>query len=425
MFGGYVQETAANGGFPPAPPSPVRVGRTLFVSERGNDAIAAREDLAYHYLTLDEALLQAQPGDLIVLYPGAYNCTHDNGLSVVDRLTIFAHPGVTISGFGLFRGFRDGFQLTGFADVASLSWTDLANDVGVASTTMIECNSLALENTDNLFGGGLKIQCHDKIVFGGSELYIFNFLADVTAAVYDVYIRAPKIEMGLGTPAFGFAYGIVIQGLPQGSRIIFDVPIIENLDNRMAFLLYVQGPMIYNVTINGTIIDQTTYIAPGVEVHGVGAYENAAWNTVGPSENSGFFINGQVIMKTKGCLKLVGGKIEMNGNVVSDYISTPACSLFNSSVDDTPSILHLYSGYGKTEHDTLVYYDQGGGASGVGNRVRFKDYIGVAQSFLVDSVIAAETYQLLSAYSNKAVNAAKVSNSIAGTTLIVDAAITI
>lgn len=86
----------SSGSFPTEPPSPVKLGNTLIVSIRGTGA-GVREDVAFHFDSIDAAIAAYQTGDVILIYPGVYIMTP---LVVSQDLYIYGMPGVVIQNEG-------------------------------------------------------------------------------------------------------------------------------------------------------------------------------------------------------------------------------------------------------------------------------------------------------------------------------------
>ncbi len=81
------------GGIPPS----LLVGKSDFVSTTGNNATAARQDLKFHWNTLDPAIAAALAGDTVFVYPGAW--TVSSSINKAINLVLF--PGATIEGVGV------------------------------------------------------------------------------------------------------------------------------------------------------------------------------------------------------------------------------------------------------------------------------------------------------------------------------------
>ncbi len=414
-FLGYIQGVSQSGSFPPVtPPSPVLIGRMLIVSSEGIDATGTRDDVVFHYLTIDAALNDAQSGDVVILFPGVHNVTNVNGISVVDSLSVFAFPGVTLTGDPLFVGFRANFILRGYADISCANDNNISSNSGVTNVTYIECNSLTAVNMNNIMGGKLQIVAHEYIRSNTTAAVAWNFVADVLnfPQAYQVRIQSPKTY--LKTSA-AFSLGIWIADLPTDSNVEIIADIVSESE-RVIPLIWVSttfnNVMDFTVKIKGDLIDQETLTVGGFP-YAIEASDNTDWGD--PVKGYGLYLEGRIITKDKGNIKLNGGRMSFKGDLLSN--STLPVELWSSVVTGTSSILHLSDGTAKSPFGPNVKYMM------AGQMVRFKNYTGISLDFLVDNVFPGETYQLLSAYSNNPVNG--LTNSIAGTVLIVDAAITI
>lgn len=405
------------------------IGQTLYVSSEGDDLTSEPYNLRKHYSSLDGAMNVAQPGDTIVLCPGTWTTTNPLGLSHIENLCIYMYPGAVISGSGLFQGFRSGFKICGNGDIYSTGANNFSNDPFAFNITLLQCNILQTGNTVNTGGGGLYIECATSFSVDATidplGTGIFSMIGTGALQAYNVKIIAPEIYLNISAGGGAFGPGFWFQELIAGSKI----EIIGNITNLGAGVSY--SVIVYNVElstirINGNISDQTTYISGSGNVEVVTATDNLNWGA--GSEGYGFYITGNILTATRKSIRLVSGRLDFKGNITdfSAYAALIPYSIeLGKSASGNPSRLDLSDG--KAVYTTALgalfrYINLGTGLSD-DNVIRLKNYVVVVAQFLGYSDDAPASYELLSAYSTMAADVS-VANSITGTTLVVDAAIT-
>ena len=387
----------------------------------GNDATAEKYNFMLPYQTLDTALSVANSGDLLIIHPGGYSCNHPDGLSVSHNFSIYAHPGVQISGNPVFRGMKNNFRMYGHASIVSLGTEEWSNSIAFGS--IVELDSYISYGGFSMNDGGyLRLTVNKDIevpFFSAATMGIKFDRINVNGFVHDVIIKADKIQMLQSTPT---SHGIQFLNPYPGSKIYIEADIITvaGLVNNNTILCVGDelGRMGYEVVIKSRHI-----VSPGdATSHAIKVSNNAIWGggTVYGGE-AGIYIYGTVLhglSTTNAAIGVYGGKIKVIGNVHGVTGGLAVSMTEVSDIGNFNSEIILEDGYG-AGGSFIRYAD-------VNCMAQLKNYkINVLDpgGYLVDSAVPACSYQLLSAYSNRPVNVANVTNSIAGTTLVEDAAI--
>lgn len=422
-FAGHIQDNTFAGGFPPGPaPSPVRIGRTLFVSSLGVDATAVREDFVFHFLTLDAALTAAQSGDLIVLYPGAYTCSNPLGLSVVSELTIFAHPGVSITGAPLFVDFLEGFTLSGYADLICTGGGSGSSLIasGLNINVNIQCNSFFSQDSSLVIGGSgifCKFEVFDAMFFTGAT-YGLAFSGNGMIDPNNITVKGKRF-IGMNTAAFfGPHYNITfLTGLTNvaGSRVWLEFEQYyftgaANYEYPFSVSGTPGGDFNYHITIKGNI-----YFIDGPPIEGAGLWVQYT-NTLDASvPDAGVYFYGNVIVDDDhNGIGLRNGKIFHIGDIKTENGS---CVLLDQFLEAALTSTYIHNGgtlYSKNGFG--IEYDA------PQHMAILKDSKIITPAASIEGP-AASTYQCLSVYAQTAPNV-NVTNIIAATTIIVDAQIT-
>lgn len=416
VFQGHIQQKQISGRFPPGPPpSPVRMGRTLYVSSLGNNATATRQDIVFHYLTLDAALTAAIAGDLIIMHPGFYTCSNALGLSVVDSLTIYANPGVNISG-SIFKGFKTGFKLTGHADITcdNGSPQSLSSRIGVTGLIYIECNSItSIGGLNNYTGGDLIMNIAKSLTVTTTDVDGITFYDNGNAlhAITNFYLSCPLVTFNV----YGFnCYGWRNSDLKENSYVKIVVnKLVSNLYNLAT--LYVNTPTLASMGWTVIFIGDIYNYSNSSNSYCIKAGRNNDW-IESSALNYGFYSFGSLICNDMAAaIYLVGGRLQHQGNIIGNLCENLCNLTHTTSFGDMPSILFLIDGYAKKIEPggAIVYYNT------VECMVQFKNYKAISRAFLVDANDAFQTYQVLSVYSQTDVST-NVTNEIASTTAIID-----
>ena len=209
MFTGNIfGPQASSGSFPTEPPSPVKIGNTLIVSKQGS-AAGAREDVAFHYNSIDEAIAAALDGDIIVIYPGVYDMT---GITVNQNLFIYGYEGVTIN-----------------TDVSAPAFI-IGKDVILSVTGEItwNCESrLGILIADS----GAKVYFECKKVIGSDEILFL-----VGDGNYNIHIKEVAELHGIGKL-------LQVQQDGSGGDVIFNASRVErtNINDLFSSIFYVEG----------------------------------------------------------------------------------------------------------------------------------------------------------------------------------------
>lgn len=410
MFLGYILDQI-NGSFPPGPPpSPVRIGRMLIVSSLGNDATGTRQDVVFHFLTLDAALAAAIDGDTIVMYPGDYVTASVDGLAVADFLTIFCFPGVTITGT-IFNGTKEGFKLLGYPDLLCEGDQQLSSP-GIVSTTVIKANTIIVDGGLRWwFGGSHNIEVLNDILIGEDSDQGLVFL-NLSSTAHNFTLRARDIIYANNN---GGVYCMPFINIETDS--VFDIRcrrIIATGENTPAVLFF-------NQVDKGRTTDYRAEIHAEIWHLGIaGKYcircnANNEWVE---GSQYGIYVKGLLYCASNAsAINLIAGKLRYEGDIrVEDPTNVCVLTAY-PAVINSPSTLYLYNGtcYNRNNTDIVSYTEQ------IDNMVQFKNYKVIAPGgYLVNSPGEGSLYQVLDCYSNIDVNTAFVTNQIAPTTLIVD-----
>lgn len=428
MFSGYIQENPSSGNFPPQPPpSPVRLGNTLIVSQEGNDATAVREDQVYHYLTVDAALDDAQAGDMIIIYPGFYVVTHAQGLCVND-IHIHCMPGSVIAG-NLFRGFNykeftitgDGTLIVQEPDSSRIN-LDINVPMYMPENIYIECRNLITDPCFNTTGGRLFIKVNDTLAHNTEGFlyptFEFNSTNSNTGQHYiffqsRIITQLRDTSFGLGSFPIVLVNDLDINGVVRWKFDVYDLYSsgldtfrVLNTKLKMDYLLDIQGDVVSGYGQDGAIL---------------AAYGNRFWDvpdaSVQPREQpNGYYFRGRIYImggNFRNAIYSFGGKIEFTGDIY--------CIATNCPVQlEGGSAILLIDGYARVVSDgnplnlvSLVNYVDGG------NIVQFQNYRVYAEEFVVKSAVPAQFCNILSCFSNVGLSP-DVSNQIIGTNLITD-----
>lgn len=211
------------GGIPPGPPTQVRLGNTLIVSATGSDANGARQDVVYHFATINAALAASGDGDVIVVYPGIYNETISpgsdcrihlmNGAILTNSevvLFISSDIDVVITGDGLIVATAVGSGVVLLSGALYLECTGIVCEDGIGVAMASGTSTIIVKDKAVTNANGTAISIQDGIHF----LYL-NYCGDLieddsrvtdngnfNAAIYvsnsdtsEVYIHAKKIRI--------------------------------------------------------------------------------------------------------------------------------------------------------------------------------------------------------------------------------------
>ena len=407
----YEKRQAPGSSFPPGPPSPVRIGNMIIVSSLGNDGTGARQDVPFHFLTIDAALAAAQAGDTIIIYPGSYTTSSVDGLAVQDFLTVHCFPGVTITGT-IFNGTREGFKLTGNAELVCEGIQQLSTP-GIVSTTVIQCDSILFnEGARWWYGGSHSIEVTNDIIVGTDSLQGLVFL-NLAATAHNFKLICRDILLANDN---GGVYGMPFINIETSS--VFDIKFRRMIGiggDTPAILFFNQlgkGSVTdYRVNITGDI----WHNSGSPDKYCIRCNANNDWPTSG---QNGIYIKGNLIgPNAASAINLIAGKLDFTGDM---YFKNPNYVIEMTSdplVINEPSTLFLHDGTSNnpTSRDFVHY------AEPENNLVQFKNYKVVQPGgFLVSCPDPGALYQVLSCYSTVDVDTANVTNEIASTTLIVD-----
>lgn len=126
---------------PPGPPTPVRRGNTLIVSTQGYAAPpAVRQDVVYHFSSLQQALAAAQNGDMVIVYPGTWPLS--TPIPSTANLSVHCLPGVSITGTNIFMNIGGNFKFTGDAVITDTADIFANRTFTPTQNVFIECLNL-------------------------------------------------------------------------------------------------------------------------------------------------------------------------------------------------------------------------------------------------------------------------------------------
>lgn len=401
------------------------LGKTLYVSNRGNDATAVPYDLTNHYNTFDAALAVAADGDTIVVCPGAWTTTNVAGISTVENLSIYLYAGATLSGSGIFNTIKNNFVISGDG-IIEATGTNLLN-LDSEGNALIECKKLTLYNSTLATGGTFNIRCKESFtivgtVEGGAAMTINGGLA--SAPLY-MNVITPFWLLLTANPAMIYmSEGLNITGMFAGSNLKFNCT-LQNIDpktNCNLRLLCASGLMDWYLEIKGDVIDYTDYATPASYTALINFRENN-YTLPNPNLNPiGFFIYGNVLTNTRPtCLKTDGGRIDLYGNIESNSTWTPEgpVTLNDGALTSQGAVVRLNNGRGISPNVPFCTYIQNFFTPGI---VRMVNYVVSSNTNLITSNVAAQTCELINCISNVDVDA-NVTNALS-TALVVDAALT-
>lgn len=395
---------------------------TVFVCDTdGDDGTAEKYNMMLPYKTLDAALTVATAGDTIILMPGAYTCGLADGLSIVNNLKIYAHPGVSIEG-ALFNVIKVGFNLCGYADL-TLTGT---NDWSTSSSEecLIECNSIF-----SISAGGMLFQSGSYLVinirkfmylFGECVLTIDN---TVGGGQHRIILTCPSIiSVTSSVPGLN---SIKVSDLTANSWVVINADNILLGPAAGGSGILCEGDMTtaemdWHFSVNCEFIFGSQLLDYVIRANNNTIWAAAAAN----SKRCGFYVRAAVYCDIGAyTIGIYGGKLEFTGDLPC-YSGTLGGVLMSqvSPVGNFPALIIMQDGKAALQtpiaKNLVDYLD-------TNCTVQFKNYIALiaVTNYLVDSAVPGCTYQLLSAFSTVDVNPANVTNSITGTTLVVDTAI--
>lgn len=183
---------AFSGGIPPVPPSQVRIGKMLVVSTLGS-ATPARQDLVYHYLTLQAAINAAQSGDIVIVYPGAWTITTLVELTGGTELNIHIMPGATVASagsVGLFKLTEGTLRITGSGAFTNASAAPIFEMAGGNTILELECDSLLSSNHCIKIGAGKSIlNIKDFCITTSNALVAVKISSDISTMLVDAFFN--------------------------------------------------------------------------------------------------------------------------------------------------------------------------------------------------------------------------------------------
>lgn len=382
----------------------------LIVSSLGNDATGTRQDVVFHFLTLDAALNAAIAGDTILIYPGEYTVAVTDGLAIQDFLTIFCFPGVTLSG-NLFNGMKEGFKLTGHADLICEGEQQLSFP-GLVETIVIKCNSIISDGGLRWwYGGSHYIEVTNDIIITEDSDQGLVFL-NLAATAHNFTLRCRDI---LFSNDNGGVYCLPFINIEQDS--VFDIRcrrIIAIGDNTPAVLFF-------NQLDKGLVTNYRADIHAEIwHLGNSGRYciRCNANNDWVEGTQYGIYVKGLLYgVNSASAINLIAGKLRYEGDIRTEDPSNVCVLTSDPSVINSPSTLYLYNGscFNRNESDIVSYTEE------TNNLVQFKNFKVLAPGgYLVNAPAVGAVYQVLDCYSNVDVNTTNVTNEIAPTTLIVD-----
>lgn len=381
--------------------------RSIFVAaSTGNDATAEKGNFMLPYESIDAALAVANSGDTIILYPGAYNCTNPLGLSVVDDLTIYAHPGVQLSGNPLFNNIAEGFKLLGNAALFCFGANDWGTE-NLVKRIIIECDSIeTYGGIVSQRGGWVFINVKNDIYCPTASTANILFDNTILATTPDYEIRANRIILfSSATAADGIKVSNVAGGF-NGVRVFAHE--ITHFNGSGGWLATCEGDALGQMGSYFSLEAVHIY----AQGNGIRALNNIWQNPSGSEFIPGFYVKG--LLSGGAAISLHGGQMVFEGDLATGSIILDEIS----PVGNFNPFLIMKNGTAFNASTAVVHYMD------VNCTVQFLNYKNVSTAtYLVDAAVVGCSYQLLSCYSRVAVNAVNVANSVTGTTLVVDAAI--
>lgn len=195
------------------------IGQTLFVDPTtGNDATALPGRIDKMYATYAAALTAAASTDTIIMYPGTYTITTN---MVKSGVSVFAHPGVVILGFGSTfsdRGFlsdTDTFSFKGYATIIGAGGGRVIDAQNIGDLT-IEADSISSNGSATIWMQKIrgKVSVKSRILTNEVNSVIYAFGGTGSGSiVIDTEIFQVKtlsvFEMGMYL-ASGFAGNILL-----------------------------------------------------------------------------------------------------------------------------------------------------------------------------------------------------------------------
>ena len=293
------------------------IGKTLFVSKVGDDALAARQDLKYHYLTINAAMTAALSGDTVVVYPGDYTEAATIGKNGV---CLYLMQGATV---GCASGVNTitltspiTFKISGNGKLTCTN-AYVINQNDPSSSLVVECDEILGDTGFTnlavaIFQGDAHITAHKYIsagfcasaveVRGAGEVVVNAELIDSSTSDTDRQNGACRI---LGVTGRTGTKNITINGNITGRQY---GPSVVCQDNSSAGgILIVNGNVIQNYT------SPAAYNTCGVIVSNIGISQ----------EKPNIFINGNVIASAYAA-GVVGsnntgqGRVVINGDIYTE-----------------------------------------------------------------------------------------------------------
>lgn len=174
----------------PGPPGPagtgsVEAGNAVYVSKTGDDATGVRNNMGLSYATINGALVAAQPGDTIVVFPGNYELS--TGIVLKDQINFsFLGTGeLTLALTEITPIFSDATS-TGPVDVVidAPGWTFRARGYTTATQAQrtiitLKKNSKVLINADSLLADDNAVYL-DGSYSGTQNTFVRNTIPELT-----------------------------------------------------------------------------------------------------------------------------------------------------------------------------------------------------------------------------------------------------
>jgi len=189
---GFVPTFSGGGGggsWPTTGPSTVRWGATLIVSSQGDDATGDREDVAFHYSTIEGAFAEAQAGDLILILPGTHSV--NSPLIIDEDINFHLFPGASIQGPNSDSIFKIQeaitLRLTGNGNIVTGTGGAFIEQTASSSTVFVEFDTLRVATQSYgiyTLAGTLFVRSTGKILALGDEakpIYINDENAQINA----------------------------------------------------------------------------------------------------------------------------------------------------------------------------------------------------------------------------------------------------
>ena len=152
--------------FPPGPPSPVLRGNTIFVSKTGSSG-GARQDVTYHFNTVNDAINVMQDGDIIIVYPGTYTEELYLGSGITYNIHLMSGAHITSAAFTI--------TVEGADSVLNLTGNGVVSTSGNDTTAAIFIN-----------GGQAHIEADQVLSLDGIALALYFASERVTAKIRNI-----------------------------------------------------------------------------------------------------------------------------------------------------------------------------------------------------------------------------------------------